>query len=382
MHAPLLILLSVIIPIYNVESYLDKCIESVVRQTYKDLEILLINDGSTDDSGKICEKWAERDERIIYIDKKNEGSGKTRNLGIEKATGEYITFLDSDDWWETNYAELMMAYVNEKTVVVCDMNYIDSVNGEERIHISQIRFPDRVAQLIDEDRDCINRARTFLCGKIFPKKLFVDNKIKQPSMAINDIPITTLLVAKATYVCRVGVPLYNYLRTRPGNTITSIKALKSFGEALVEMKSNFEKHGLLDEYKDALKKMYYSQYRFAMKKALVQKDEKNISESEFFELQKYLRNIVSDFWKDFFYIDEKTFYQADDEDVYQAIKLVLIDEKNIVSSIDKCDYVVVLKDDEVDLSNASQTLIRLYKNDALKGETLWWDLADQILFQI
>ena len=89
--------ISVIVPVYNVENYLQPCVESILASTYKDFELMLIDDGSTDSSGKLCEELASRDQRIIVIRKKNEGLSVARNLGIEKSTGKYISFVDADD---------------------------------------------------------------------------------------------------------------------------------------------------------------------------------------------------------------------------------------------------------------------------------------------
>lgn len=98
-------LISVIVPVYNVEKYLEKCIESIIVQTYKKLEIIIINDGSTDRSGSICEEYAKKDFRIRYIIQKNSGLGRTRNRGIKEANGEYILFIDSDDYIECTMIE-------------------------------------------------------------------------------------------------------------------------------------------------------------------------------------------------------------------------------------------------------------------------------------
>ena len=91
-------LISVIVPVYNAEKYLKECVESLINQTYINLEIILINDGSTDNSIQICNEYADYDSRIIVVDKLNEGVSKTRNLGIEIAKGDFITFVDSDDY--------------------------------------------------------------------------------------------------------------------------------------------------------------------------------------------------------------------------------------------------------------------------------------------
>lgn len=96
-------LLSVIVPVYNVENFLPKCLNSLIDQTYKNLEIILIDDGSTDNSGKICDEYAERDDRIKVIHQKNQGVSVARNTGLNLAKGKYITFVDSDDWCEKDY---------------------------------------------------------------------------------------------------------------------------------------------------------------------------------------------------------------------------------------------------------------------------------------
>ena len=91
-------LLSVIIPIYNVELYLNRCMESIVNQTYKNLEIIMVDDGSPDNCPELCEEWGKRDSRIKVIHKKNGGLSDARNMGLSVATGEYIAFVDSDDF--------------------------------------------------------------------------------------------------------------------------------------------------------------------------------------------------------------------------------------------------------------------------------------------
>ena len=91
-------MISVIVPIYNSEKYLDQCLASIVNQKYYDLEIILVNDGSTDSSGEICERYNESDNRVVLINKQNEGLVRARKDGVRRATGEYITFVDADDW--------------------------------------------------------------------------------------------------------------------------------------------------------------------------------------------------------------------------------------------------------------------------------------------
>ena len=121
--------ITVIVPIYNVEKYLKRCIESILNQTFKDFELLLLNDGSTDSSGKICDIYASKDNRIVVRHKKNQGVSTTRNLGIDIAKGEYITFIDSDDWIEKDYLEKMYSKIKEMNVPLLITGYIEERNG-------------------------------------------------------------------------------------------------------------------------------------------------------------------------------------------------------------------------------------------------------------
>lgn len=116
-------LISIIIPVYNVELYICECLESVINQTYKKLEIIIIDDGSTDKSAEICKNYLKKDNRIRLISQKNSGVSAARNLGIEFANGEYITFIDSDDYIDVNYIKCMYENIkkNKCDIVVCGL---------------------------------------------------------------------------------------------------------------------------------------------------------------------------------------------------------------------------------------------------------------------
>lgn len=121
---------SVVIPVYKVEEYLDQCVQSVVEQTYRRLEILLVDDGSPDRCGAMCDDWAKKDDRIRVIHQENGGLSDARNTGIRHAGGDYVLFLDSDDWWEQNTVLETLAKQLEKTPVdVLTYNYRKSVDG-------------------------------------------------------------------------------------------------------------------------------------------------------------------------------------------------------------------------------------------------------------
>ena len=101
-------LVSIIIPVYNVETYLERCLESICRQTYRQLEVLLVNDGSTDASAAIARRYADSDSRFTLYNKENGGLSSARNYGIERAAGEYMVFVDSDDYVDENYVEYLL----------------------------------------------------------------------------------------------------------------------------------------------------------------------------------------------------------------------------------------------------------------------------------
>lgn len=124
-------LISIIVPVYNVEKYLDRCVESIVSQTYKNLEIILVDDGSPDNCPALCEEWAEKDRRIKVIHKKNGGVSSARNAGVEGAKGDYIAFVDSDDYIEQGAYEFMInsAVKDDSDILVCSY-FADNTDDE------------------------------------------------------------------------------------------------------------------------------------------------------------------------------------------------------------------------------------------------------------
>lgn len=153
-------LVSIVLPIYNVEKYLDRCIESVINQTYRNLEILLVDDGSPDDCPQKCEEWAKKDGRIKVIHKANAGLGYARNTGIENASGEYICFFDSDDYIDPSTIEKAYntAQKNNSDMVLFghyDVNaqgkivrtYIPTIDKESYVssEVQEVLLPDLVS---------------------------------------------------------------------------------------------------------------------------------------------------------------------------------------------------------------------------------------------
>ena len=124
--------ISVVVPVYNVEKYLDRCVESILVQTFQDFELILVDDGSPDNCPQMCDNWAERDSRIRVIHKENGGLPDARNYGINAACGEYITFVDSDDWVEKEFLETLYQGMIQNNADVVQCNY-QQVYGEKKI---------------------------------------------------------------------------------------------------------------------------------------------------------------------------------------------------------------------------------------------------------
>ena len=135
-------LISVITPIYNAEKYIERCVNSVTVQTYTNLEIILVDDGSKDKSGVICDKLAAADKRIKVIHKKNEGVSKARNKAIDTCTGDYVLFVDADDWLENNMIEMLYTAINEENydIAVCGYNnYYENTNEYKEIYLEEYK---------------------------------------------------------------------------------------------------------------------------------------------------------------------------------------------------------------------------------------------------
>lgn len=127
--------ISVIIPVFNTKEYLSRCLDSVLNNTYRNIEVICINDGSTDESLMILRKYAELDNRVIVIDKGNEGVSATRNVGLSRATGYFIAFVDSDDWVHPQYFELMITAYNKTKADIIAVNYICTTAPQQTVYI-------------------------------------------------------------------------------------------------------------------------------------------------------------------------------------------------------------------------------------------------------
>ena len=172
--------ITVIVPVYNVENYLNKCLDSILKQTYQNLEIIVVNDGSTDNSGGICQEYAQKDSRIIYIEKENGGLSDARNAGLDRMTGSYVTFVDSDDWIEQDYVEVLYNKLTEYQADVSVGNYY-SYNEDEGMYYFHINGDSYYEKVFDnvsifenmyESQEMKSFALISAWGKLYKASLF------------------------------------------------------------------------------------------------------------------------------------------------------------------------------------------------------------------
>lgn len=208
-------LVSVIVPMYNVENYVGHCIETIVNQTYRNLEIILVDDGSPDNSGRIADEWASKDSRIVVIHKPNGGLSDARNVAIDVAKGEYITLVDSDDYIHTRMIELLMQVAEEKSadVVVCShkMVYEGKIQQDEEVSLGEVQIVDgKEIQKIYLHPSDKRLDYTVAWEKLYKRKCF--ETIRYPKGKLHEDEYTTFqILYEAEKIAYVDIPLYYYL---------------------------------------------------------------------------------------------------------------------------------------------------------------------------
>lgn len=218
-------LISIIVPIYNVEQYLDRCLWSIRRQTYSQLEIILVNDGSPDNSHIIMDKHASEDDRISIIDKTNGGLSSARNVGIKASKGELIAFIDSDDWIEHDMFEKLLNAMleSQSDISVCDVRS-EYEDGTLKASLLQaVDYPDIID--ISKNKDAFMAFDCFACNKLFKKDLFVNNNIYFPEgLLYEDIGTFPRVFFRTKRISIVRDQLYHYIVR--GGAITQTFNLK------------------------------------------------------------------------------------------------------------------------------------------------------------
>ncbi len=249
-------LISVIVPVYNVEKYIDKCVESIVNQTYKNLEIILVDDGSPDRCPQMCDDWVKKDARIQVIHKENGGLSSARNAGMRIMQGDYVCFVDGDDYIELNMIDILLRSIKKEDfdVCVCNVNHVDK-------NYCLINYTKNQRRVLcdDEIMKAFLNTNVFdsssACDKLYKVSVIKENNLwfDETNKWGEDFPFNYLYFKCITKMISIEERLYNYLRERDGSItdgITYGKAVrwKNYKTILLSEKNN------LAHYKIALVK--------------------------------------------------------------------------------------------------------------------------------
>lgn len=281
-------LVSIIVPIYNVETYLQKCLDSLVNQTYSNIEIICVNDGSTDSSLQILEEYAKKDSRIKIINQENQGVSVARNNGIDNATGDYILFVDSDDYLELNACEKLASKISENIDIIC-FKYNEVKKYKNRI----VKYPnirnnftniDSILDFYSYYKNILNDIGNLMCcGNLYKKDFLLKNSICYPEniIVLEDAIFCLRAFVNNPNILFINEYLYNYI-INVSNSLTkqsAIKKIKQFDNVYAFFKEiinsvsidyikeylyNYLLNYLLALWNDA----YFSDYKIYYKKLL------------------------------------------------------------------------------------------------------------------
>ncbi|WP_209122916.1 glycosyltransferase family 2 protein [Alkalihalobacillus sp. BA299] len=286
--------ISIIVPVYKVEKYLHKCIDSILNQSYPNLEIILVNDGSPDNCGSICDEYAEQDQRVKVIHKENGGLSSARNSGLDLATGEYIGFVDSDDYIEKDmYEELYKAaYEHSADVVECSLNIIEGTSNRTIEGHGNMEIGDNVFAL---QRLLELPYRNVTYNKLYKKTLF--NDIRYPNKTYEDGFVAYKILHNLKKYVFIGLGKYNYIK-REGSIMAdqkkySIKNLDGL-EVQIERYKYFKEHNLNSLILYLSQKHLFVQLMFHFN--MLQKNQQLDRE---YLYRKMIQRVISEYYDDF-----------------------------------------------------------------------------------
>ena len=294
---------SIIVPIYNSEKYLINCLDSLVNQTLDNIEIILINDGSTDDSINIIKKYAKKYSNIVYFDKKNEGIGVSRNFGIEKSKGKYIAFVDSDDYVSINFAKNMYDFCenNNLDMAVCDYYRINEITHEKDIfEIEDFEITD-----LESNKALIYKLNHSPWNKLYKRELFLKNNIYFPTdLKYEDAAVVIPLLKYASKIGKFNEPLNYYIIHNNSETTVMDKRVFDIFKIL-DIVNNYYKDSKYKKYLEYLTVQKITTY------TIQQRYQKNGKLRNKFinEAFKYL-NIKYPKWRNSKYFDDRNIFKS------------------------------------------------------------------------
>ncbi|SFN00662.1 Glycosyltransferase involved in cell wall bisynthesis [Algoriella xinjiangensis] len=280
--------ISVIVPVYNTEKYLSKCLDSILNQTLKEIEIIVVNDGSKDNSQEIIEEYKEKDSRIISKIKSNGGLSDARNCGIEKVNGEYLAFIDSDDYIDPVMLQTMLdlAEKHESEIVMCDLVKVDENGNEFRDLPQSPQLPEKI--ILKDDFTIFGEMSCFACNKIFKKSLFEKHQFKK-GIHFEDIELIPKLVLDSTIISKINQPFYKYFERQDSITKThTAKGLDMFF-AINEVSDYFYKSNY-NTFATELKRFQIIQGYYSYLAYVAFVKDKNLKREMLDALDLFLRN--------------------------------------------------------------------------------------------
>lgn len=262
---------SVLVPIYNVEKYLSECLDSLVKQSLKEIEIICINDGSTDGSLKIVKEYAKNDRRIIIIDKENSGYGDSMNRGLKRASGEYVGIVEPDDFIDLDAFEKLYTIAKKNDAEIVKGNFYEYVTEKKKdIGKSNMFLPQDTNKVIDP-RECrdVFYGQPSIWSAIYKNDFLRDNKIMflpTPGASYQDAGFSFKVWASARRVYLTDEAFLHYRQDNPNSSVKSDGKLYAVKDEYDEVERYLKEKGLLDEYGHTLATVRFSGYIWNMRR--------------------------------------------------------------------------------------------------------------------
>lgn len=261
-------LVSIIVPVYNISAYLPRCISSILKQDYSNIEVILVDDGSTDTSPEICDSWEKKDNRIKVIHKKNGGLSDARNAGIKRASGVYLVFVDGDDFIESDMISYLKKYSSQQSISVCrytnNESYIEKINGNLNAIPQCLSYKEAVKFYFQDEsyKFLYNRQLiygSFMWNKLFPR-IFFKNISFPVGSNYEDIAIILRLYSQADQVIFLSQKKYHYIEREDSIINKKNVVRKDYLIALDKQRKQLQEFGLYDD----VKKEYITIYTYVL----------------------------------------------------------------------------------------------------------------------
>ncbi len=296
-------MISVIVPIYKVEKYLVQCIESLINQTYRDLEIILVDDGSPDQCPTICDVYAQKDDRVRVIHKKNGGASSARNAGLKTSKGTYIGFVDPDDWISiAMYEKMLESLVEDQAdIVVCGYEYChdDGTIDEKRKYERRNKEVLSQKEMMRRCSDIQPTIRHGVCNKLFHRELLQDIFFQESLLASEDVQFLTEYLKKVRKAVFIHEPYY-FNRVRSGSATHGGLSVHSLAETFAAHQFMYQNiirlYPDLKNYSQAfLLDVYLLKYNAAKRKTIESTEQTDIA-----DLNRMRKTIHAEGWRALF----------------------------------------------------------------------------------